>query len=405
MFKLLNLINFIILFCSSNANAALSCQQLFSEAGKGVKISKMLSPAVASELNLKAKSFEATGDAQQISEEVSDLVMMMAHARSPIISDKEINQKGKLLLGLPIGNGFVLELKYRSNSTFEDKFVLDHINLISPSGKQIDVSANPIDVYDDRKISKDRLNFEIGTYPDGFNINAAIPTLIKGDVLKEIQQLAPKLELLPKDVLRDLARESNLKELKSKANRAHMKYFIKRYSIRGVFKTLFKMVVYEPIKMLFTVGVVYFAVNSSGAINHPGNITEFLFPARQTEWVSKSLNDSINAEALPTSVKSQLKSLQADLANDPSTISQSKNNPPDQNAPKLQVTKEQYLWTTNVTDPNTGLTTSLIFISRDNKQGQISYVAMKVDPEKYKQLIAYIKSIGQFIPVSSEDMK
>lgn len=403
MLKFISLLSILIVFSFSSAQA-LMCRQLFMDTGKGVSIAKH-SADTPSELNLKPRVFEATGNPKQISEEVSDLVLMMAQARTPIISDKEINQKGKLVLGLPIGNGFVLELKYRSNSTFEDKFVLDHINLISPSGKQIDVSANPIDIYNDREISKDRVNFEIGTYPDGYNVKALIPTLIKGDVLKEIQQLAPKLELLPKDVLRELAKESNLKELKSKANKAYMKYFIKRYSIRGVFKTLFKIVVYEPLKMLFTVGVVYFAVSTTGVVNGPSNITEMLFPAKNTEWVSKSLSDSIRAEALPGAVKKQLETLQTDLSQDPS-LNQNKNNVAvDQNAPKLQVTKDQYLWTTTVVDKETGKSATLIFVSRDNKNGQFTYAALKVDPEKYKNLIDYIKSIGQFIPVSSEDLK
>ena len=403
MLKMANLLLILMVFSFSTAQALL-CKQLFLETGKGVNI-VLQSPDSPSELNLKARVFEATGNAKEISQEVSDLVLMMAQARSPIISDKEINQKGKLVLGLPIGNGFVLELKYRSNSTFEDKFVLDHINLLSPSGKQIDVSANPIDIYDDRKISKERVNFEIGTYPNGYSVYANIPTLIKGDVLREIQQLAPKLELLPKDVLRELAKEANLKALKSKANKAYMKYFIKRYSIRGVFKTLFKIVVYEPIKMLFTVGVVYFAMSTTGMVNNPSNITEMLFPAKSSEWVSKSLTDSIRAEALPADVKKQLEVLQTDLVKDPSMNQSNNNTAADLNAPKLQVTKDQYLWTTTVVDKETGKAATVIFVSRDNKNGQVTYAAIKVDPEKFKSLIEYIRSIGQFIPVSSEDLK
>ena len=174
---------------------------------------------------------------------------------------------------------------------------------------------------------------------------------------------------------------------------------------RGVFKTLFKIMVYEPIKMLFTVGVVYFAVSTTGIVNSPGNITEMLFPAKNAEWVSKSLTDSIRAESLPAEVKKQLEVLQSELISDPS-MNQSKNNTAvDLNSPKLQVTKDQYLWTTTIIDKDTGRASTIIFVSRDNKNGQFTYAALKVDPEKYKSLIEYIKSIGQFIPVSSEDLK
>ena len=182
-----------ILAMSMPAHAKLMCQQLFLNAGKDVEV-VLTHTEEPSQLNLRAKSFEGH-DPKTISEEVKDLIYMMAEARSLIISDKEVNEKGRLLLGLPIANGFFLELKYRSNSSEETKFVLDHINLISPTGKQLDVSANPIDNYDERKLSKDRINFEIGTYPDGYNITAKIPTLIRGEVLKEIMALAPKLEL------------------------------------------------------------------------------------------------------------------------------------------------------------------------------------------------------------------
>lgn len=409
MLKMIQLLTLFIVFSYSSAQAGLTCQHLFLETGKDVKIIKQISENVPSELNLKAKTYEATGNPKQISEEVSDLVLMMAHARTLIISDKEINEKGKLVLGLPIANGFFLELKYRSNSSQENKFVLDHINLLSPSGKQIDVSSNPIDVYDDRKLSKDRVNFEIGTYPDGFNITASIPTLIKGDVLKEILQLVPKLELLPKDIIREIAKESNLKELKSKANKAHMKYFIKRYSIRGVFKTLFKIVVYEPIKLAFTAAVIYIAANTTGVIGGHNTITELLMPSQtqSTQWVAKSINESIQSASLPANVKKQLQTLQSDLSsNNVADASQAKNAAAvDQNASKLQVSKDQYLWTTTMTDKETGKTATIIFISRDNKQGQISYAAIQVDPAKYKGLTNYIQSLGQFIAISSEDLK
>lgn len=401
---MMTLIPLFIVFSFSSSNAALLCKQLFLDAGKGVNITNQPNAVQPSELNLTARSFEATGNPKQISQEVSDLILMMAQARTPIVSEKEINEKGKLVLGLPIGNGFVLELKYRSNSTFENKFVLDHINLLSPSGKQIDVSANPIDIYDDRKISKERVNFEVGTYPDGYNINATIPTLIKGDVLKEIQQLTPKLELLPKDVLRELAKESNLQNLKKKANRAHMKYFIKRYSIRGVFKTLFKIVVYEPLKMLATVAIVYVAMTTSG--NSPSNITEFFMPKTNNEWVAKSINDSINSETMPALVKKQLKNLQSQISENPALVSRELENAAiDQNATKYQFSKSQYLWTTTLTDKESGKTETIIFISRDNGKGQINYAALRINPEHFKELIAHIRQIGQFIPVSPEDLK
>lgn len=405
MLKMIHIWSVFILVAlfTPHTQAKLMCQQLFLQTGKDVEVKSQINIETPSELNLRARSFEGA-DPKTISEEVKDLVLMMSQARSLIISDKEVNEKGRLLLGLPIGNGFSLELKYKSNSTEENKFVLDHINLISPSGKQLDVSANPIDNYDDRKLSKDRVNFEIGTYPDGYNITAKIPTLIRGEVLKEIQALAPKLELVPKDVIRELAKESDLKVLKSKANRAYMKYFIKRYSIRGAFKTVFKLIVYEPLKMLITLGIVYTAAHTiTGGLP---SIQELISPKSNVEWVYSSLHNSAGATQVPAAVKQQLAQLETDLrGHQPGAIQSPDQLPIDQNASKLQTTKDQYLWTSTATDKATGKTSTLIFVSSDNKKGQVNYSAIVVDPVKYASLISYIKSVGQFIPVTDEDLK
>lgn len=391
-------------FLPVSAMAQLMCHQLLVQLDNDVTISKQESSETPSELNLQAKSFDAT-EPSQVSEQLSELVLMMAQSRSMIISEKEVNEKGRLLLGMPIGNGFFLELKYKSNSGTEPKYVLDHINMISPSGKQLDVSANPIDPYFDTKLSNERVNFEIGTYPNGFNVSARIPTVIKGQVLKEIQALAPKLELVPKEVIRELATESDIKVLKTKANRAYMKYFIKRYSVRGVFKTLFKLVVYEPLKLLLTLGVIYTAAHnfSNGKIS----IQELLGPENipNASWVGKALHETSSAEQIPADVRQQLSQLENDVRSKNVSASQSPGTPLDQNASKLQVSKDQYLWTTNITDKATGRTATVIFVSSDNKQGQINYSAIVVDPVKYQKLIEYIKSVGQFIPVVPEDLK
>lgn len=400
-------LSIIILFFTAiapfTAMAQLMCHQLTAQLQNDVVITNKESSETPSELNLAAKSFDAV-EPHKVSEQVNELVLMLSQSRSMIISGKEINEKGRLLLGMPIGNGFHLELKYKSNSGTEPKYVLDHINLISPSGKQLDVSTNPIDPYFDTKLSSERVNFEIGTYPDGFNINATIPTVIKGKVLKEIQGLAPKLELVPKEIIRELANESDLNILKKKANRAYMKYFIKRYSVRGVFKTLFKLIVYEPLKLVLTLGVVYTAANtfSGGKIN----IQEAFGPkaTSNVEWVSKSLNESAAAEQIPTDVRSQLNLLAGDLGAKNSAATEAPGTPLDQNAAKLQMTRDQYLWTTTLTDKATGRTSTVIFVSSDNKQGQVNYTAIVVDPVKYKKLIDYIKSVGQFIPVTPEDL-
>jgi len=395
---------FLMAFLPVSATAQMMCHQLIDQLQNDVTITRKESTETPSELNLAAKSFDAVEPAK-VSEQVKELVLMLAQSRSMIISDKEINQKGRLLLGMPVGNGFTLELKYKSNSGAEPKYVLDHINLISPSGKQLDVSANPIDPYFDTKLSSERVNFEIGTYPDGFNITATIPTVIKGKVLREIQELAPKLELVPKEVVRELTTESDLKVLKSKANRAYMKYFIKRYSVRGVFKTLFKLVVYEPLKLILTLGVVYTAANtfSNGKIS----ISEAFGPkaSNNIEWVSKSLHDSASAEQVPAEVRRQITQLEGDLRAKSNSASEAPGTPLDQNASKIQFSKDQYLWTTTMTDKATGRTATVIFVSSDNKQGQVNYTAIVVDPVKYKKLIDYIKSVGQFIPVTPEDLK
>lgn len=392
---------------ASYASAAMSCANLFLALGKGVEVRKTQAREDLSQLNLTETTFEASANSSRFQHEVSELVGMMAYSRPPVISDKEINSKGKIVLGLQIGNGFSLELKYRHiiHETEGNIYVLDHINMYTPSGKQLDVSSNPIDAYDIRKLADGRKNYEIESYPGEHNVTARIPTFIGGDVMREIQNLAPKLELVPKDVIRELAKESDVKALRKKANLAYMKYFIKRYSIRGIFKTLFKVVVYNPIQLVATAGIIYVATHTMN-VGSVSSISELIFPKQNTEWVSPSIQDSASSQALPATVREQLTALSADLEAKQVTINKDATGTAmDLNASHMQISNNQYLWATTMTDKVTGKTVSIIFISRDNKHGQVSYAALQVDSFKYKNLINYIQSVGQFIPVTPEDLK
>lgn len=406
-----HLLAFVMLLATFNiAASAPMCYQLFLNTSKDVKIEMKSSSeeSQASELNIRPKSFEAAAKTKEFNNQIAEIVSMMAVAREPVVSDKEINIKGKLKLGLRIGNGFTLELKYRHqfHETEGAMYILEHINMFSPTGKQLDISSSPIHAYDVRKLSLDRTNFEIGTYPDGFRIQAKIPTMIKGDVMREIQELSPKLELVPKEILSEIAKESNFKELQKKANRAYMKFFIKRYFFRGLFKSAYKLFFYEPLKLTLSAGIIYVAVHQMGALNQSGKISEFFLPKHNIEWVKDSVKDSANAKALPINVKTQLLDLASDLETQKITIEPNANGKAmDQNSTRLQVSKDQYLWTTTVTDRETGREVTLIFLSRDNKQGHVEYVALQVDPIKYKELIGHIRSIGQLIPLTSEDLK
>lgn len=392
------------------AASAPMCFQLFFNTSKDVKIELNSAPdeSNASELNLKPKTFEATNKSTNFNEQLSEIVSMMSIVREPVVSDKEINIKGKLKLGLRIGNGFTLEMKYRHmfHETEGPMYILEHINMFSPTGKQLDISSNPIHAYDVRKLSVDRTNFEIGTYPDGYKIDARIPTMIKGDIMQEIQQLAPKLELVPKSILTEISKESDINILRKKANRAYMKYFIKRYFFRGLFKSAYKLFFYEPLKLTMSASIIYVAVHQLGALNQSGKISEFFLPKHNVEWVKESIKESSESKALSLKVRTQLQDLASDIETQKVIIEPNANGKAmDQNSTRLQVTKDQYLWTSTVSDRETGREVTLIFLSRDNKQGHVEYVALQVDPKKYKDLIEHIRSIGQMIPISAEDLK
>lgn len=400
-----------MLFSAFNvAASAPMCHQLFFNTSKDVKIQQKYAPddSNASELILRPKTFEASNKSSEFDRELSEIVSMMSIAREPVVSDKEINVKGKLKLGLRIGNGFMLEMKYRH--LFHENegaiYILEHINMYSPTGKQLDISSSPIHAYDIRKLSVDRTNFEIGTYPDGHRIEARIPTMIKGDIMSEIQKLAPKLELVPKEILAEISKESDITALRKKANKAYTKYFIKRYFFRGLFKSAYKLFFYEPLKLTLSASIIYVAVHQLGALNQSGKISEFFLPKHNVEWVKESIKESADSKALSLNIKTQLQDLASDIETQKVIIEPNANGKAmDQNSTRMQVTKDQYLWTSTVTDRETGQEVTLIFLSRDNKQGHVEYVALQVDPIKYKVLIEHIRSIGQMIPFSAEDLK
>lgn len=335
---------------------------------------------------------------------IMELVRMIAATRSVKFSYKAFIGKefGELVLGFPLRNKYSLEVTYKSDYRDGARvFNADRVVLITPSG-HADIAGKNIQNIEGGLIEK--LSIDLSEYPGlaGNNFRVSIPSEITGTALQIFEsKIANKLSLLEKDDLWNIAKSNNYTKMKALINYRSFMALMKDYHIKGVFKTYVKWVAVP----LFG-GLMLWQANT-----HFPNQTQSarltiqnLIVGPQNAWLKSSLDQFIVAPQVPGAVKTQIRDLQLELEanakNPAATAALNQQFPPNINFPgKFQLSKDQYMWITTEFDKTKNRDVTLLFITQDNKYGQIEYAIAEIDHQKYQPLIQFLESKGQFLPL------
>lgn len=335
-----------------------------------------------------------------------ELIRMIAATRAVKFSIKEFEGKefGKLVLGIPLENKYSVEVTYKSDHREgqEPRYAVDQMKIITPSGKS-DIARNNLQTLEGGLDPSIRI--DLSDYPALSNkeIKLHIPVEISGEALTAFAGVAPKLDLLTKQELREISQTNNYLKLKTLIHYRATKAFIKEYMVKGYFKTFYKLVVGIPLIFFITAQV-------NTHFKPQVDSVRTMLAGDQSQWIVRSLDKAIESEKTPAPVRAQLRELLNDFEKgqkDPAITAQlQRQYPPDLNSPsKFQVNKEQFLWVETVFDKELNKEITLLFITQDNKFGQIQYSVTALDRQKFATLINYIQSRGQFMPLVAGDAR
>lgn len=335
---------------------------------------------------------------------VMELVRMIAATRSVKFSYKAFIGKefGEIILGFPLKNRYSLEITYKSDYRDGVKiFTADKVTLITPSG-HADIAQKNVQTIEGGLI--DKLNIDLSDYPGiaDNNFRIHIPSEITGNALELFEsKIAKKLDLLDKNDLWKIAQSNSYAKMKALINYRAFMAMMKDYHIKGVFKTYVKWVAVP----LFGGLMLWQANTHMPNQMHSARLTiQNLITGPQTPWLRSSLDQFMMADHVPVPVKTQIKELQVEFDRNASQsqaiAALNRQFPPNLNFPgKFQLSKDQYMWVTKEFDQSKGRDVTLLFITQDNKFGQIEYAVAEIDPTKYSSLIKFLESKGQFLPL------
>lgn len=163
------------------------------------------------------------------------ILKMTTNTLTESISKKMTVEKGELLLGQNLGDGWSLEYEYFADKRTEKTiFRLGKVNLIKPNGEKTTIDKKPTKE-DGNSLSKkfyseEDLGFKAGEAPAVFANAPAVefPALIQQNTLKYLLSMASSMEFFTRD---EINQATDLKTLKAKAFvKSNVKY------VQGIIK-------------------------------------------------------------------------------------------------------------------------------------------------------------------------
>ncbi|MEZ0392758.1 MAG: hypothetical protein ACAH59_11115 [Pseudobdellovibrionaceae bacterium] len=335
---------------------------------------------------------------------VMELVRMINHTRAVKFSFKDFEGKalGSLVLGLPLEKGWSVEITYKSDFRTHARYIPKNLVLIDPSGNSHQVRNTLLNMDGTLDTS---INFDLNDFT-GINFKdfkLHIPSEISGEVLTEFGKIAPRLELLTKDELRDLANSKNYFRMKTLMHYRAFKTKMGQFMNKEYFKTFLKMTMRPMIIFSVFVGAVTFFPNQ---VLVGKNFVQSVLSGDQKAWLNSALDKAVDSPTLPETVKNQMRDLKSDfdktLREQSPLYPKTNEYPANLNAEKFQVSKDQFMWIVKHFDKDQNREVTLFFITQDNKFGNIDYAVTEIDSKKYSALINYLQNKGQFLPIQME---
>lgn len=334
-----------------------------------------------------------------------EILSLISETRQKIFSVKDFERGGPadtgiLTLGLPLIGDYSLEAAYRADYRHEAKYVLADLKLVPPFGKAIGISSNPLTT--DGKINP-KIGLDLSLHQDlsQYDITAKIPLDFNLNVLLELEKYKNKLEFLSKPELRKIAESNGYLRMRSLIFFRYVKAKMIEYHVKGVFKRYVALV---------TTPALFFAAYALLPDGTFAKIKE-VFDNPDPFLIEKALNDFANLQAVPDPIKNQITMLSEEVTRslDPTgaksrALTRSQSIELDASS-RFDVSKNQSVWIQSSYDEKSNSITATLFLARFNGADKIEVSAVALDPLKYKPLISFIESRGEFIPNSHQEFR
>lgn len=316
-----------------------------------------------------------------------ELLKLVVQNSSHILEDKNVLNKDKLTLGVPLKNGYSLEVVYASDARAYSRFIIDKVSVVLPNGKSQKITDTVLTAEGDQF---DKKSVEIkGALENALDIELNLPTHIEGPTLMQFADYARYFEFYTKEELRERVQTLTPKR---------MEYSFKYRHLKDVFT---KLIIKEPFKQIFTV-ITTLAITSGGFLTYTDIATT---PAVVTKPPTEIMIINPNLHELPLNVKSpEVKTQFAELKAEAMFKLASKTQDELTKMPEVKIdynylfSNEASVWIQRVKDPATKSNKVYVVFGEQKRTVQgssLQYFIIDVDPVKYNLLIRYLESQGK----------
>ncbi|MNK06308.1 hypothetical protein D3C87_242030 [compost metagenome] len=177
---------------SLQAQAQITCGPIFSEG-----------------LSFSVGAFEASNqnNPAKVPDLLAKILAMSASTMGESLGPKFTLEKGHIVLGKPLKEGWSMELEYiQDMRTTEVTYRLAEILLVKPNGERTKISKAPTTA-DGLQLSKTHMTpSELLTDADAFRVlqNIEAPTVIRGELWKALNKWIPYVEFANRSTLREI---------------------------------------------------------------------------------------------------------------------------------------------------------------------------------------------------------
>ncbi len=328
---------------------------------------------------------EESGFSKDVNQAVIEMIRMLSANSAFKLEDKNVLTKNKFTLGVPIKDGYVLELNYESKSNINPRFILqDKIVLITPSGKEYKITDDLLQ-RDEIKINKSE--FDLKDYAHlGRHLKLKAPLVVDGLLLKKFSQLADYFEYFKKAEIANIFKSNSMLQIET------------AFRLRKAKDVFFNVLVKQPFKFMISGALMFAVMNTQLFVPHHNVVPVAQDQSISAAYIAKTINKLPIPESQPQ-LKKEYLTLQAELANKVQSHSFSHINFLEiQLDSKNMFSQENNLFIYEKANENTGEKNTYVVFSNDiskNSMVGMQYLIIEIPAFKYANLINYIKNQGK----------
>lgn len=382
-----------VVFSSISAQA-LTCESLFVQPfdpytitsdSSRVRITKVAADHVVSRLNIQEGAF-----GRDVNQSAIELVRMLTHNSDFKLEDKNVLLKNKFTLGIPVKDGYILQLTYESRSNGAPRFILqDKLVLITPAGREIKITN---ELMSNDQLRLNQTQFELNEYGvRGLELNVKVPLVVEGALLNKFAHLADYFRYFKKEEVARIFQSNSMMRIES------------QFKLRKAKHVFHQVLIKEPFKFIIG-GAIALTVMNSQMFIHPAKEAPVSTPAA-VELNLSYMNNTLNNIPIPANqpnVRAEFQQLRTDVAQRVATRSFAEINAYDVRIdPNNMFSREHNLFVFTRVNENTGSTHTYLVFSQDVSQtaGQnrnlgLQYYVMEISATRYANLIRFIGSQG-----------